>query len=156
MICFSFFVIIFKSVNGGFSSVAERRVVAPEVRGSNPLSHPMIEIPEQEKELLHKPFITLSSPIMDGREVELTISIGRIPHPMDDNHFIRYIEIYQNDKLVNRVDFDPRIDKEAKTYYSLEWQEGVVIEIRAECNLHGLWKTFISDENKQDFEITAS
>ncbi len=115
----------------------------------------MPEIPEQEKELLHKPFITLSKPIEQGKEVELTITVGRIPHPMDDNHFIKYIEVYQNDALVDRVDFDPRIDKEAKMYFSLQWQEGTIIEIKAECNLHGVWKTVLSDENKQDFNLSG-
>ncbi len=128
--------------------------MAPEVRGSNPLSHPMENILNQEKELLHKPYIVPSAPIEKDKEIEFTITIGRMLHPMKEDHYIEYIEVYKNDVLVDKINFNPAIDKEAKIYFSLKWEDNLALKVKSKCNLHGVWETVINDENKQDFIVS--
>ena len=109
---------------------------------------------EQEKELLHKPYITLTKPLKKGEENEFMVQIGRIPHPMEANHHIDWIEIYVNNQLLEKIDFDISIDKEAKTFFSTIWNDNTLIEIKSQCNLHGLWSTQINKDNIEDLQIS--
>ena len=113
------------------------------------------QIPDQEMELFHKPFIRLSGALEVGKEAEFAIRVGRIPHPMESSHYIEWIEIYENGKLVDRVDFDPFLDKEAKTFFSTSWRDDLVIEVKAKCNLHGVWSTIVDKKSIKDIEIDS-
>ena len=111
---------------------------------------------EQEKELLHKPYITLTKPLEENKEAEFMVQVGRIPHPMEVNHHIDWIEIYKNGELLERVDFDVSVDREAKTFFSVVWNNNLSIEIKAQCNIHGTWSTEINKDNIKDLQIADS
>lgn len=113
----------------------------------------MNQIPKQEMELLHKPFVTLSSSANEGGEKELVVKVGRIPHPMKEEHYIEWIEFYRDGKLVDKVVFDPKVDKEAKAYFSTSLGGNLNLEIKAKCNQHGVWSTLINKDNVQDIEV---
>jgi superoxide reductase len=63
------------------------------------------------------------------------IKVGEIPHPMEDGHFIEWIEIKTKDGKVGKKFLKPGDRPEADFYTRME-----ILEIRAYCNVHGLWK----------------
>ncbi len=70
----------------------------------------------------------------DGSTV--TVTVGSVPHPMADDHYIEWIELLVG-SAVYRVDLSPGDEPEA-TF------EGVNVDsvsARAYCNKHGLWKS---------------
>uniref|UniRef100_A0A7C4M2S7 Desulfoferrodoxin n=1 Tax=candidate division CPR3 bacterium TaxID=2268181 RepID=A0A7C4M2S7_UNCC3 len=66
------------------------------------------------------------------------IMVGSIPHPMEEAHYIEWIEIIYREESVCRKflkpGMNPEIDFELK---NLDPKELVV---REHCNIHGLWK----------------
>ncbi len=63
------------------------------------------------------------------------VKIGEVEHPMEDEHYIEWIEISTSDNKVKRKFLKPGDSPEAKFY-----TRSGVNEIRAYCNIHGLWK----------------
>ena len=71
---------------------------------------------------------------IDGNNVK--VKVGSVPHPMEEDHYIEWIEI-------NMVEAGRIAKKYLKPGDAPEVEfhsRGKVIEIRAYCNLHGLWK----------------
>ena len=65
------------------------------------------------------------------------IKVGRNePHPMEENHYIKFIEVLRKSKVC-RVELKPG-DK-PEIFLPVNKEE--IIEVREWCNLHGLWKT---------------
>ena len=65
----------------------------------------------------------------------LTVSIGETEHPMEEEHYIEWIEYIVGEK-VTRVHLKPT-DKPQATFRFAG--EGNYI-VRAYCNIHGLWE----------------
>jgi len=68
----------------------------------------------------------------DGQKVKVTI--GAIPHPMEEKHFIEWIEI-ETDEGCFRKFLKPSDKPEAEFAIST-----TNFQVRAYCNIHGLWK----------------
>ncbi len=68
-------------------------------------------------------------PVIEGRIVK----IGSVPHPMEEAHYIEWIEAVNEGGERCRKFLKPGDKPEAE--FSFE-----VKEARAYCNLHGLWK----------------
>ena len=64
----------------------------------------------------------------------LKVRVGEVAHPMDEDHYIEWIELITEDK-VYRQHLKPGQKPEAK--FRLINEDFV---IRTYCNLHGLWK----------------
>ena len=75
-------------------------------------------------------------PIVEKIDNGVRISVGSVPHPMEENHFIEWIEAVEGD-LVFRQNFKPGDRAIAEFPISGESE----ITVRAYCNLHGLWKS---------------
>jgi len=71
----------------------------------------------------------------------IKVVIGRIPHPMDDNHRIRFIYLETN-KGGQIQYLKPSSPPEA-----LFFTTDIPISIYAFCNIHGLWKASIPNHN---------
>ena len=76
----------------------------------------------------HKPVIEKSS---DGKNT--IIKVGSIPHPMEEKHYIQWIEAFVGNKVLRKY-LSPS-----------EKPEMVLCDVnitnaRAYCNIHGLWK----------------
>ncbi|HON57184.1 MAG TPA: desulfoferrodoxin [bacterium] len=76
----------------------------------------------------HKPVV---EKISNGSKVK----VGSVAHPMEDKHYIEWIEIINGD-YVNRKYLKPGDAPEADFY--LTPKDSHIV--RAYCNLHGLWK----------------
>lgn len=76
----------------------------------------------------HVPVLTKGA---DGAKV----AVGDVPHPMEDDHYIQWIEVINGD-YVNRKNLHPGDAPEAEFYVPV--QEGLIV--RSYCNKHGLWR----------------
>jgi len=68
-----------------------------------------------------------------GNKVE--VKVGSVPHPMEQKHYIEWIEIIANGKTCRKF-LKPGEKPEAEFETTAE-----EIEAREYCNIHGLWKT---------------
>jgi len=71
--------------------------------------------------------------LINGNEV--TICVGEILHPMTEEHYIAWIYLKTNKRMM-RVDLKP--NEEPKAVFALSSDEQV-LEAYAYCNLHSLW-----------------
>ena len=73
-------------------------------------------------------------PVIEKVEGGVKVKVGDVAHPMEDKHYIEWIEIIAGDKA-DRQFLNPGAAPEAifKT-------EAENITAREFCNLHGLWK----------------
>ena len=62
------------------------------------------------------------------------ISVGSAAHPMDENHFIEWIEITDEFGKISKKFLQPG---DAPT---AEFCAAKILSARAFCNLHGIWK----------------
>ena len=74
-------------------------------------------------------------PVIEKNGNKITIKVGDVPHPMEDNHYIEWIEIIA-DGQVYRKNLKPGMEPTAEFEITAE-----KIEARGYCNVHGLWKS---------------
>ncbi len=74
-------------------------------------------------------------PIIEEINGMTKIRIGSVEHPMEEKHFIEWIEAQVNGKIFKKF-----LKPSDKPEMVLCKQEGK-IKARAYCNVHGLWKS---------------
>ena len=74
-------------------------------------------------------------PVIEKTEKGIKIKVGSIPHPMEEKHYIEWIEIIA-DGISYRKFLKPGDKPEAE----FEIKAGK-IEAREYCSIHGLWKS---------------
>jgi superoxide reductase len=72
-------------------------------------------------------------PVIAQEGNKVTITVGKVPHPMEEKHFIEVIGVLTEAKLY-RAYLKPG-DKPEATFEI----DGAIKCARAYCNLHGLW-----------------
>jgi superoxide reductase len=95
-----------------------------------------------EAEVKHVPAVTVnksSSLIPESGCREVIVRIGKVMHPMEEKHFIRFIDAYQNDKFIARMHLTPLGVYPAACFYLKE--AGGKITIVENCSIHGYWKS---------------
>ncbi len=73
-------------------------------------------------------------PIIEKADGGLTVKVGSVAHPMEEKHYIEWIEIVAGDKAYRQF-LKPGSAPEA----SFDIKADSVVA-REYCNLHGLWK----------------
>ena len=73
-------------------------------------------------------------PVLTGNEKGIKVVVGTVPHPMEENHYIVWIEV-ANCPYVNRRYLKPGEAPEAEFYVPMQ----PYLEVRSYCNVHGLW-----------------
>jgi superoxide reductase len=73
-------------------------------------------------------------PIIEESSQGIKVKVGSVPHPMEDNHYIKWLEVI-TDQGVQKKFLKPGSSPEA-----LFEVEGAVSEVRDYCNIHGLWR----------------
>ncbi|MBN1129548.1 MAG: desulfoferrodoxin [Chitinispirillaceae bacterium] len=76
-------------------------------------------------------------PVIERKGTSVTVKIGSVAHPMTPEHYILFIELIAGDKVL-RHDFK---EGDAVAEASFLVEEGVPLQAREYCNLHGLWGT---------------
>lgn len=73
-------------------------------------------------------------PVIEKIDGGYKVSVGSIPHPMEDAHYIQWIELNEGDKA--QIKFLNPGDEPVATFKS----DASEVSAREYCNLHGLWK----------------
>ena len=73
-------------------------------------------------------------PVIEMTEAGTRVRVGSVPHPMEENHHIEWIELIAGDKVFRKF-LKPGEGPEA----NFEVKEEAV-SAREYCNVHGLWK----------------
>ena len=76
-------------------------------------------------------------PVIERSGTKVTVKVGSVAHPMTAEHYILFVELLAGEKVL-RHDFKEG-DTVAEAVFYVE--EGVAVQAREYCNLHGLWGT---------------
>lgn len=74
-------------------------------------------------------------PVIEKVGNKVKVKVGSVPHPMEEKHYIEWIEIVANGKTCRKF-LKPGEKPEAEFETTAER-----IEAREYCNVHGLWNT---------------
>jgi len=92
---------------------------------------PMVLPQENKKEAALEKHI----PVVERTAGGFKVSVGSIPHPMEEKHFIEWVELVADGKAYRQF-LNP-----GETPQALFVLEAEKITARAFCNLHGMWKS---------------
>ncbi|MCX6113073.1 MAG: desulfoferrodoxin family protein [Proteobacteria bacterium] len=98
-----------------------------------------------EAEVKHIPEIIINkmcAVIPGGDCVDVIATIGKVIHPMEEKHYIRFIDGYQDDKFIGRFELTP-LNLYPSTCFHLKKGIGK-ITIVENCNIHGYWKSDVT------------
>jgi len=74
-------------------------------------------------------------PVVEATDLGSKVKVGSIPHPMEEKHYIEWIEIETNDRVYRKF-LHPGDYPEAEFFIKVEKIKGA----REYCSVHGLWK----------------
>ena len=74
-------------------------------------------------------------PVVEAIEGGYKVKVGSVEHPMQDNHYIEWIELVEENKI-QRVHLKPGDKSEAVFYTDCK-----NVYAREYCNLHGHWSS---------------
>lgn len=74
-------------------------------------------------------------PVIEKVDGGVLVKVGSVEHPMQDNHYIEWIEVHTDNKVYRKY-LNPGEKPEALFNINIE----DVRFAREYCNLHGLWK----------------
>jgi superoxide reductase len=97
------------------------------------------EAKSKEGAVKHVPVITLKkqSALITEPCKEITVRIGKTLHPMEEAHFVRFIDCYVDDKYVERVILTPGSMPAVTAYVKASGSKVRVVEF---CTVHGHWQ----------------
>jgi len=74
-------------------------------------------------------------PVIEKTKNGILVKVGSVPHPMEDKHYIEWIEVLANGKAYRKF-LNPGEKPEAEFEVKAD-----KLSARELCNVHGLWKT---------------
>jgi superoxide reductase len=74
-------------------------------------------------------------PVIESTEKGIKVKVGSVAHPMEENHYIEWIEIIADGRIYRKF-LNPGDSPEADFAITAE-----KIEAREYCNIHSLWKS---------------
>ena len=74
-------------------------------------------------------------PVIEKTGDGVKVKVGSVPHPMEEKHYIEWIEIIADGKIYRKF-LKPGDEPEAE--FKIRTQK---ITAREFCNIHGLWKS---------------
>jgi len=76
-------------------------------------------------------------PVIEVTDAGVRVTVGSVPHPMEEKHYIELIQLVKDDKIVIGKRLKPGDEPVAE--FCLANTEG--LRARSLCNIHGLWKS---------------
>ena len=73
-------------------------------------------------------------PVMEKTEHGIKVTVGSAPHPMEEKHYIEWIEVLSGGKAYREF-LNP--GEEPSAVFCVD---GDIDAVREHCNIHGLWK----------------
>ncbi len=89
---------------------------------------------EQQEPKTADPATEKHVPVIEQVDGGILVKVGSVPHPMEDKHFIQWIEVLVDGKAYREY-LQPGAPAEARFPV-----QGENIIAREFCNLHGLWQ----------------
>jgi superoxide reductase len=77
-------------------------------------------------------------PVLQKKEEQILVKVGEIPHPMEEEHSIQWIEVQADDKVF-RKELSP--GDQPQVLFELGTEKIEKSTVRSYCNIHGLWKS---------------
>ena len=74
-------------------------------------------------------------PVIEKTKTGIKVKVGSVPHPMEEKHYIEWIEIIADGKVYRKF-LKPGDKPEAE--FCIQAKEILASEY---CNIHGLWKS---------------
>ena len=87
-----------------------------------------VEKTEEEKYEKHRP-------VVEKTDAGVIVRVGAVAHPMESEHYIEWIEVITEHRIY-RKNLEPGGAPAAEFFFDAEH-----FEVRAYCNVHGLWKS---------------
>ncbi|MCE5330186.1 desulfoferrodoxin [bacterium] len=75
-------------------------------------------------------------PVFEKEGDNLKVKVGSVPHPMEEKHYIEWIEVIDENGKAYRQFLKPGDNPEALFCIKTKGK----LTIREFCNIHGLWK----------------
>ncbi|MEW6356811.1 MAG: desulfoferrodoxin family protein [Planctomycetota bacterium] len=127
---------IFLGVAGASVVVAAagRQVRADEIEGQTAKDPGNMTVMEKK----HVPKITVNP----GEPVEVDVVVGEVVHPMEEGHYITWIDVYLDGKKLSRTTLSPVVMAPCVTVKLAPKTSGMLTVVE-ECNLHGIWKNCV-------------
>jgi len=92
-------------------------------------------------ELKHTPQITIGTKDAKGyTQIDITVGQGGIIHPSTKGHWIDFIKLHADDKLVGISELMAEISRGA-TSFSVKLDGVKSLTATSGCNLHGIWSS---------------
>lgn len=90
----------------------------------------------------HTPVIECPDSVKAGEPFQVTIKVGSIPHPMDEDHHIQWLDVYFGQNFNERIDLTPVFTRPEVTITLVKGGKHRVSTLRVieRCNLHGQWE----------------
>jgi len=73
-------------------------------------------------------------PVVEKTSDGFIVKVGSVAHPMEENHYIEWIEIIADGKAYRQF-LNP--GEKPETFFKTETEQ---VTAREYCNIHGLWK----------------
>lgn len=77
-------------------------------------------------------------PVIEKSDKSVIVKVGEIPHPMEEDHFIEWIELAADGKIFLKY-LEPGFKPEVE--FLLDTEQVNEIFVREYCSIHGLWKS---------------
>ena len=74
-------------------------------------------------------------PVVERTENKVKVKVGGVPHPMEQRHYIEWIEIIADDRVYRKF-LKPGDKPEVEFEIAAE-----KLEAREYCTIHGLWRS---------------
>lgn len=91
---------------------------------------PMILLEEKTEDVGKEKHV----PVIEETEAGMKVKVGAVPHPMEEKHYIEWIEVITENGIMRRF-LNPGEAPEADFV-----KPAGKVEARGYCNIHGLWK----------------
>ena len=88
----------------------------------------------------HTPVIEAPDKVDAGEPFEVTITIGKKPHPTETTHFVRYIALYAGDVELARPSLTPTVTV-PKVTFTVKLQKSTTLRALAAPNHAAAWVT---------------
>ncbi len=77
-------------------------------------------------------------PVVEKTSSGIKVKVGSVPHPMEKEHFIQWVDIITDKKSYKQF-LSPEQAPEAE-FCDCDLDMNDIVAVREYCNVHGLWK----------------
>lgn len=75
-------------------------------------------------------------PVIEKTDTNIIVKVGSINHPMEDEHYIEWIEVEVDKKIIKKF-----LSPQDQPLLTIEDPNVNISKASAYCNLHGLWSS---------------